>query len=107
MKFDYCSEKFGYTFNFTVTEDEIRNYLHKHGFSYDFVHGMFPPQATEYYKTFASLDLIKDTFVGDKVDLGIDYKKKYDELVELLEPHKIDESMSPATTLKMILKYNK
>ena len=37
----------------------------------------------------------------------VDYKVKYQELVDLLEPHKIDDSMSPATTLKMLLKYNK
>jgi hypothetical protein len=45
--------------------------------------------------------------LGDSdVDLGIDYKKKYEELVELLEPHKIDD-MPPETTLKMILQYGK
>jgi hypothetical protein len=32
--------------------------------------------------------------------------QKYEELVELLEPYKIDD-MPPETTLKMILKYNK
>jgi hypothetical protein len=39
MKFDYYSEKFGYTFNFSLTEDEIRKCLHKRGLTCDFVYG--------------------------------------------------------------------
>lgn len=31
----------------------------------------------------------------------------YEELVELLNPYKIDDDMPPATTLKMVLKYSK
>lgn len=31
----------------------------------------------------------------------------YEELVELLNPYKIDDDMPPATTLKMVLKYAK
>jgi hypothetical protein len=107
MKFDYCSEKFGYTFNFSLTEDEIRKFLHKRGLTYDFVYGIFPPNSGEGYKKFASIEIIRDALSNEDVDLGIDYKKKYEELVELLEPHKIDESMEPSTTLKMLLKYNK
>jgi hypothetical protein len=107
MKFDYCSEKFGYTFNFSLTEDEIRKYLHKRGHTYDFVYGIFPPNIREGHNIFTSIEIIRDALSGDEVDLGIDYKKKYEELVELLEPHKIDESMEPSTTLKMIIKYNK
>ncbi len=106
MKFDYCSEKFGYTFYFSLTEDEIRKFLHKRGLTYDFVYGIFPPNSGEEYKKFASIEIIRDALLSDEVDLGIDYKKKYEELVELLEPHKIDD-MPPETTLKMILKYNK
>ena len=107
MKFDYCSEKFGYTFNFSLTEDEIRKFLHKRGLTYDFVYDIFPPNSGEGYKKFASIEIIRDALSNEDVDLGIDYKKKYEELVELLEPHKIDESMEPSTTLKMLLKYNK
>jgi len=47
MKFDYCSEKFGYTFNFSLTEDEIRKFLHKRGLTYDFVYDIFPPNSGE------------------------------------------------------------
>ena len=107
MKFDYCSEKFGYTFNFSLTEDEIRKFLHKRGLTYDFVYGIFPPNSGEEYKKLASIEIIRQSLSSEDVDLGIDYKKKYEELVELLEPHKIDESMEPSTTLKMLLKYNK
>lgn len=31
----------------------------------------------------------------------------YEELVELLNPYKIDDDMPPVTTLKMVLKYSK
>jgi hypothetical protein len=109
MKFDYYSEKFGYTFNFSLTEDEIRKCLHKRGLTSYFVYrayGIFPPTAPDDYKIFASTEIIRDALSSDKVDLGVDYKKKYEELVELLEPHRIDD-MPPATTLKMLLKYNK
>ena len=64
------------------------------------------PSTDKYYKLLASIEIIRDALSWDKIDLGIDYKKKYDELVELLEPHKIDD-MPPETTLKMLLKYNK
>lgn len=107
MKFDYHSEKFGSNFNFSLTEDEIRNYLHKRGFTYDFVYGIFPPNVNEEYKILVSIGIINDAISSDSdVDLGIDYKKKYEKLVELLEPYKIDD-MTPETTLKMILKYGK
>ena len=65
------------------------------------------PNTHQSFKIFASIEIIRDALSSDKVDLGIDYKKKYEELVELLEPHKIDESMEPLTTLKMLLKYHK
>jgi hypothetical protein len=39
--------------------------------------------------------------------LGINYKKKYEELAELLNPYKLEDGMEPSTTLKMILKYGK
>jgi hypothetical protein len=113
MKFDYATTTTPVAFypqcnfHFIVTENEIRKFLHKRGLTYDFVYGLFPPHMSEEHKIFASIEIIRDTLSGDKVDLGIDYKKKYEELVELLEPHKIDESMEPSTTLKMILKYNK
>ena len=72
----------------------------------NFTTKIFGADIDEIYKILSSIELIRDTISSDKVDLGIDYKKKYEELVELLEPHKIDD-MPPETTLKMILKYNK
>jgi hypothetical protein len=114
MKFDYATTTTPVAFypqcnfHFTVTENEIRKFLHKRGLTYDYVYGLlFPPTAPDDYKILASIEIIRDALSSDKVDLGVDYKKKYEELVELLEPHKIDESMEPSTTLKMILKYNK
>ena len=55
----------------------------------------------------ASLRILQDVVDGERVDLGINYKEKYDELVELLKPHKLEDNMSHSTTLKMILKYAK
>lgn len=118
MKFDYTKE-FSHTkiyseyhFQFTLTQDEVNRVLHKYA--------VWSPKRDNIIETLEyggkndphtiqwSLRLLQDAFTDDgKVDLGIDYKKKYEELVELLEPHKIDESMGPSTTLKMILKYNK
>jgi hypothetical protein len=108
MKFDYYSENFGYIFSFSLTENELRNYLHKRGISYNYTFGLglFPPNASKDYKILASTEIIRDALSSDKVDLGINYKRKYEEIVELLEPHKIDD-MPPETTLKMLLKYNK
>ena len=59
------------------------------------------------YQIPAALRIIEEATNCDEVDLGIDYKKKYDELVKLLKPHQIDDDMSPSTTLKMILRYAK
>jgi hypothetical protein len=50
--------------------------------------------------------MIRENITDNNIDLEIDYKQKYEQLVELLEPHKID-NMPPETTLKMLLKYNK
>jgi hypothetical protein len=120
MKFDYCRETslpgcgapssypYTYHFQFSLSYDEIRRVYHKYGYEdIDKFITLFTVNVDDYYKILASIEIIRDTLSGDKIDLGIDYKKKYDELVELLEPHKIDESMEPSTTLKMILKYNK
>ena len=54
-----------------------------------------------------SARIIRDAVVDEGVDLGINYKQKYEELVELLNPYKIDDDMPPVTTLKMVLKYSK
>lgn len=112
MKFNYYTEVLNntysqeYNFHFSLTEDEIRRTLHKRGLTLDFIYGLFPPDCPDDYRMRASIEIIRDSLYGENVDLGIDYKKKYEELVELLEPYKIDD-MSPETTLKMILKYNK
>ena len=111
MKFDYCRgvEELTYLpeyyFKFALTEDEVEKVLHKHGTAYRFEYDLFPPSIDENHKIWTSIQLITECFSGDKPDLGVDYKKKYEELCELLEPHRIDEDMSPATTLKMLLKY--
>jgi len=118
MKFDYCKETslpgcgapssypYTYHFQFSLSYDEIRKVYHKYGYEdIDSFISTFGANMDEIYKILASIKLIRDAISSDKVDLGIDYKKKYEELVELLEPHKID-NMPPETTLKMILKYN-
>jgi hypothetical protein len=116
MKFDYCaeivSEKYffpAYHFRYTLTEDEVKKVLHKYGDNKrNYMNEVFEYSSLDqHYKAGIALGLIRDTLLGDTdVDLGIDYKKKYEELVELLEPHKIDD-MPPETTLKMILQYAK
>ena len=114
MNFDYTA-KISHTklypeyhFHFTLTEDEVHRVIHKYNFDKKtYMEQVFEnPSTDKYYKLLASIEIIRDSLYGENVDLGIDYKKKYDELVELHEPHKIDD-MPPETTLKMILKYNK
>ena len=112
MKFDYYKDTFSNecTFQFTLTEDETRKVYHQHNLdARQMLSDTFEHSGVEkYYKmlVLASIELIRQSLSSENVDLGINYKKKYDELVELLEPHKIDESMEPSTTLKMILKYH-
>jgi hypothetical protein len=97
-----------YHFTFTLTQDEVYSVIHKYNFDKrTYMSEVFEnPSRDKYYKLLASIEIIRDALSWDKVDLGIDYKKKYEELVELLEPHKIDD-MSPETTLKVLLKYGK
>lgn len=59
------------------------------------------------YKMYASVGILQEVVKNENVDLGTNYKEKYEELVELLKPHKLEDDMSPTTTLKMILKYHK
>jgi hypothetical protein len=114
MNFDYAAEISHnkhypeYHFHFTLTQDEVYRVIHKYDFDKQtYMEQVFGNSSTDkYYKLLASIEIIRDALSWDKIDLGIDYKKKYDELVELLEPHKIDD-MPPETTLKMLLKYNK
>jgi hypothetical protein len=114
MKFDYCAEFLSknffpaYHFKYTLTEDEVRKFLHKYGYDdiNNFMSVFSNATVDDFYKILSSVEIIRDSLSSDKVDLGIDYKKKYEELVELLEPHKIDD-MPPETTLKMILQYGK
>ena len=123
MKFNYYTEVLKntysqeYNFHFSLTEGEIRRTLHTRGLTLDFIYGLFPPDSPDDYRMRASIEIIRDSLYGENVDLGIDYKKKYEELVELLEPYKEElvellepckiDDMPPKTTLKMILKYNK
>ena len=51
--------------------------------------------------------ILQDALCDDNVDLGTNYKEKYEELAKLLKPHKLEDDMEPAVTLKMILKYGK
>ena len=97
-----------YHFHFTLTQDEVHKVIHKYNFDKrTYMEQVFGnPSVDRHFKLLTSIEIIRDSLCGENVDLGIDYKKKYEELVELLEPHKIDD-MPPETTLKMILKYNK
>jgi len=120
MKFDYCREvslpgsgpssSFPYTyhFQFSLSSNEIEKVLHKYGIARNIsvIDALECGSNNDPYKILWSLTLLQDAFSDDgKVDLGIDYKKKYEELVELLKPYKLEDDMSPSTTLKMILKY--
>jgi hypothetical protein len=115
MKFDYCKEIEAhngfcpvYRFHFTLNEDEVRKVLHKYVITLNWMSDVFEYSSTsEPYQMLASLRILQDAVDGERVDLGINYKEKYDELVELLKPYKIEDDMSPSTTLKMILKYAK
>ena len=113
MKFDWCRElnnnKFypEYHFKFSLSEDDIRKITHKYGKNEEWIRDAFVYlKLDDPYQMYAALRIIQDAVVDKPVDLGINYKQKYQELVDLLEPHKIDDDMSPATTLKMILKYH-
>ena len=115
MKFNYCkdfSEKSGffpeYRFHFTLTEDEVQKVKHKYFICPDWMMKMFESSSGDsQYQIPAALRIIEEAAYCDEVDLGINYKEKYDELVKLLKPHQIDDEMSPSTTLKMILRYAK
>lgn len=113
MKFNFCrniSRETGYqetyNFHYTLTKEEIIKTLWKYGDSPERFDLHFSTAPLNYQMS-ASLTLIRESFFDDEVDLGIDYKKKYEELAELLKPHRIEDSMEPSTTLKMILKYHK
>jgi hypothetical protein len=120
MKFDYCREaslpgsgyssSFPYTyhFQFSLSSNEIEKVLHKYGVARNIsiIDALECKSNNDPHKILWSLALIQDTFTDDgKVNLDFNYKKKYEELVELLKPHKLEDDMSPSTTLKMILKY--
>jgi hypothetical protein len=115
MKFEYRSIILGttycpeYEFKFSITEDEARRVSHKYGYTTNWVGETFEyTKNIKDYQVWAALKVIQDVSTDiQKVDLGIDYKAKYEELVELLQPYKIEDDMPPSTTLKMILKYNK
>lgn len=116
MKFDYCRDSSGkrgfypvWNFHFTLDEDEVRKVVHKYGYPLeDSVGNSFISSLPTYEQMLASLRILQESATDTvTIDLGTNYKEKYEELVELLKPYKIDEDMSPATTLKMILKYHK
>lgn len=106
MKFDYTrvfSDKTftpGYLFQYSLTEDELRKVFHKYSTPFSII-------SDKKFIEAVSVNIIRDVLVDDVVDLGINYKQKYEELVELLNPYKIDDDMPPVTTLKMVLKYSK
>jgi len=114
MKFDYArtyslQNSFWpeYNFKFVIKESEILDVCNRHGRDLLWVDHTLQIANDNTKKCFASF-LIQQSIGPIKNDLDIvDYKVKYQELVDLLEPHKIDDDMSPATTLKMILKYHK
>jgi len=118
MKFDHCKDLSAdngyfpvYHFRYTLDEDDVRKVLHKYAYPPEWMSGVF--DAFQYtpsnhpHKIGSSLRILQDALFDENVDLGTNYKEKYEELVELLEPHRIDDSMEPSTTLKMILRYHK
>lgn len=109
MKFDYYKDVFSsinYHFKFSLTENEIRKLSHKYGWASRDVDNYFSfLSVNDDYKIYASLELLKSAIDYKTVNLGIDYKQKYEELEELLKPYQIEDNMSPSTTLKIILKY--
>ena len=115
MKFNYCKdfpEKSGffpeYCFQFTLTEDEVLKVKHRYAITPDWMMRVFESSSGDsQFQMPAALRIIEKATNCDEVDLGINYKEKYDELVKLLKPHQIDDEMSPSTTLKMILRYSR
>jgi hypothetical protein len=120
MKFEYCKElsfpgcgvspSFPYTyhFQFSLSYDEIQKVLHKYERNQQYMNDVFEYSSTlGPFQMLESLRIIQDALDDKNVDLGTNYKEKYDEIVELLKPHKLEDDMSPATTLKIILKYHK
>ena len=118
MKFDYYKDLSAdtgyfpvYHFSYTLDEDDIRKLIHKYAYTPEWLRGVF--ENLEYSpkdhpnKIGSSLRILKDAFCDEDVDLGTNYKAKYEELAELLKPHKLEDDMEPSTTLKMILKYGK
>jgi hypothetical protein len=117
MKFDcardpisLCNEN--YIFHFSLSENEVRKVIHKYGWEIEQFNRSIGPGIHQNVKISTAISAIRDVFIAEcypqseSIDLGIDYKGKYEELVDLLGPYKID-NMPPETTLKMLLKYNK
>jgi hypothetical protein len=115
MKFEYCKEMGAgfpvYHFRYTLDEDDVRKVLHKYSYPPEWMSAVFDTfqysPSDNSYKIGASLRILQDALCDEDVDLGTNYKAKYEELAKLLEPHKLEDDMEPATTLKMILKYGK
>jgi len=118
MKFDHCKDLSAdngyfpvYHFRYTLDEDDVRKVLHKYSYPPEWMSDVFDifqySPSDNRYKIGASLRILQYALWDENVNLGTNYKEKYEELAELLKAHKIDEGMSPATTLKMILKYHK
>jgi hypothetical protein len=112
MKFEYTGSYSpltpNFNFNFNLSKDEIHKVSHKYGYHSDWFEKAFNDlNFNSPHTPYVAAFLISETILEDKVDMGINYKQKYEELVEILKPYKIDNDMSPATTLKMILKYQK
>ena len=103
MKFDYYLETSEhdfypwYHFKFSLPVDEVRQFQHMYGRS----------NLNWVPDVYSSICTIHNALIEEKVDLGINYKQKYEEIEELLRPYKIADDMTPLTTLKMILKYGK
>jgi hypothetical protein len=114
MKFDWVREINNnklypeYHFKFSLSEDDIRKATHKYGKDEEWIRDAFVySKPDDPHQMYTSLRILQDAINDNQVDLGTNYKQKYEELAELLKPHKIDDDMSPSTTLKMILKYHK
>jgi hypothetical protein len=115
MKFDYAKTysadnsfwpEYHFKFKFVLKEIEIKDVCNRHGQDLIWVDHTLQNANDTTKKCFASF-LIQQSLGPIKNDLDIvDYKAKYQEMVDLLEPYKIDDDVSPTTTLKMILKYH-
>lgn len=111
MKLAYSKESSGrlHLFTFILDDYEVSDPLSDRAYPHDAMDAfMYAPGLQEKDRIGFALGIIKEAYLKDNkekdMDLGLNYKEKYKEMEELLEPYKID-NMDPITTLKMLLMY--